>query len=91
MKIKVCMGSKCTLMGSMTIYDQVEDIITRIKEDPEAEFSEEITLEASKCLGTCKDKEENVAPVVMIDDEVITNATGQEIMEKIYQRVNYLA
>lgn len=88
MKIQICMGSKCLLMGAMTIYDQIEDIIESINEDPKYDLLEEITVEPVKCLDYCKQDLGNVAPVVLINDEVIFEATGQEIMERIFSVTN---
>lgn len=85
MKVSICMGSRCTLMGSNSIYDAVE----YIKEDlcgPDSTLcpSEDLEIETSHCMGYCKNSEEgNVAPVVKIDGEVMFKATAQEVSEKI--------
>ncbi len=88
MKVKVCVGSSCTLLGSMNILDQLDDLKDIIFEDADNYSDEEFEVEAIKCLGFCKEKEkENVAPIVIIDDEPIFNATSQIVMEKIVNKL----
>jgi len=87
MKVKVCVGSNCTLLGSMNILDQIDDLIEIIKEDAENYSDEELEVEAIKCLGFCKNTDEKVAPVVVIEDEPMYNATGQTVMEKIIKKI----
>ncbi len=87
MKIKVCVGSNCTLLGSMGILDQIDDLKDIISEDADNYSDEELDVEAIKCLGFCKETTEKVAPVVVIDDEPMFNATSQTVMEKIVKRM----
>jgi len=87
MKIKVCVGSNCTLLGSMNILDQIDDLKDIINEDSDNYNDEELEVEAIKCLGFCKETIENIAPIVVIDDEQIYNATGQIVMEKIINKM----
>jgi len=83
MRVKVCMGTNCTLLGAMNILDSIEDLKDIIEENNEEYNEDELHVEAVKCLNYCKETKENIAPVVVIDDEVILNATSQEVMEKI--------
>lgn len=87
MKVKVCLGSSCTLLGSMNILDQIEDLKDIINEDIDNYKDEELEVEAIKCLGFCKKTNEKVAPIVVIDDEPIFRATGQIVMEKIINKM----
>jgi NADH:ubiquinone oxidoreductase subunit E len=50
MKIKVCVGSNCTLLGSMSILDQIEDLKDIIKDDPDSYSDEELDVEAENAL-----------------------------------------
>lgn len=89
MKVTICMGSACTLMGANSIYDAVELIREQIC-GPESELcsAENLDIELSHCLGYCKNAEEGqVAPVVMIDDEIIYRATAQEVSAKIINKL----
>lgn len=80
MKVTVCMGSNCVMMGNMNILSQLEDLQETM---PELD----IEIETVKCMGFCK-VEENSSPVVRIEDETITCATSQIIMEKLTRNQN---
>ena len=87
MKVKVCVGSNCTLMGSMNILDQIDGLKDIIREDPDSYNDEELEVEAIKCMEFCKKTDKNIAPVVVVDDETMYNATGQAVMEKIIKKI----
>lgn len=87
MKVKVCVGSHCTLLGSMSILDQIDDLKEIISDDSDNYRDEDLEVEAIKCLGFCKNTDEKVAPVIVIDDEPMFNATGQIVMEKIINKI----
>jgi len=87
MKVKVCVGSNCTLLGSMGILDQIEELQDLIREDEENYKDEELEVEAIKCLGHCKIMNGKIAPIAVVDDEVILNATSQAVMEKIVKKM----
>lgn len=74
--VKVCVGSRCTMMGAMNILDHVENI-----KDEYTDF--DIKIHTVKCLGECKQSEKNIAPVVIINDEKIYNATSAKVMERM--------
>ena len=48
---------------------------------------EELEVEAIRCLGFCKNTDEKVAPIVVIDGETMYNATSQTVMEKIVNKI----
>ncbi|TJX13290.1 (2Fe-2S) ferredoxin domain-containing protein [Tissierella creatinini] len=83
MRVKICMGSNCTLLGAMSLLDQIEGLKEVFDEDNERYNDEELEIEAVSCMNYCKKTDATIAPVVAIDDEVIFNATGQIVMEKI--------
>jgi len=85
MKVKVCMGSNCTLLGAMNILDQLEDLKNFMSQDEN--YNDEFDIDVVKCLGYCKNAKDNISPVVVIDDEVLFNATGQIVMEKIINKM----
>ena len=87
MKVKVCVGSNCTLLGSMNILDQIDDLKEIISEDLDNYNDEELEVEVVKCLGFCKETNEKKAPIVIIDNEPMFNATGQTVMEKIINKM----
>ena len=85
MKIKVCMGSNCTLLGAMNLLDQIEDL-KKFTNENDTYNDGEFDIDAVKCLGYCKKSKDNISPVVVIDDEIVFNATGQIVMEKIMEK-----
>ncbi|SHI66094.1 NAD(P)H-dependent oxidoreductase subunit E [Parasporobacterium paucivorans] len=87
MKVKVCVGSNCTLLGAMGILDQIEGLKDIVNEDMDEFDMEGLDIEVVKCLGFCKKTNKKIAPVVVIDDEPIFNATGQTVMEKIINKM----
>jgi len=87
MKIKVCVGSNCLLLGAMGILDQIEFLEEFIVKDSDHYNEEVFDVEAIKCLGICKETDEKLAPIVVINDEVIYNSTSQAVMEKILSKL----
>ena len=77
-KIEVCSGSECVMMGSMDIIEAIEGL-KQVKQ--QLKLKAQIEIVPGKCLGPCKN--ENLAPVVKINDELITQATGDMVMSKI--------
>jgi len=75
------------LLGSMDILDQIEYLDEFILNENELYLDEALEVEAIKCLGICKETDEKLAPIVVIDDEIISNATSQAIMEKILSKL----
>lgn len=73
-KIKVCMGTHCTMMGNLNLQENLESL--------QIEYPGKIEIEAVKCLKYC---EENGAPVVDINGELIKNATPEIVISKIIE------
>ncbi|MDO5715475.1 MAG: NAD(P)H-dependent oxidoreductase subunit E [Tissierellia bacterium] len=91
MKVTICMGARCTLMGANGIYDAVEFLKENVC-GPESELcsAEHLEVEFAHCLGYCKkDMNNQVAPVVLIDDEIIFRASAQEVSEKIINKLRF--
>ena len=82
MKIKVCVGSKCTMMGADGIIVSLENLKDTIlaKKGVNPDFS--LDIEIVRCLGECKNKQ-GVSPVVTVDGVVHCNASREEIMSLI--------
>lgn len=75
MKVKLCMGSNCVMMGSMSIQAQLEELKSSLEWD-------KLEIEFDKCLDYCKGSDQS-SPVVIINDEVIQGATSEIVMEKV--------
>lgn len=82
MKIEVCVGSNCTMMGADTIIASLENLQETIltKKGVNPDFTLEVAI--VRCLGECK-KQKSVSPVVKIDGVICQNASREEIMSAI--------
>lgn len=68
MKIKICVGTMCHLMGS-------NEILTLAKEFAE-KHPEQIELTAATCLEYCHLGKK--PPIIQIDDEIFENITSEK-------------
>lgn len=89
MKIEVCAGARCTMLGSDIIYNRLSDFVEEFndrlyKEDLEIQETE-LEIEMVTCNDECKKNKKN-APVVIVDGKVFTNAKTQVIMEYILDK-----
>ena len=84
MKVTICMGARCTLMGANAIYDAVEYLQDHLC-GPESELcsAENLEIEFAHCLNYCKIHNNEASPVVIVDGKVFTNAKTEVIMEYI--------
>lgn len=72
--IKICMGTHCTMLGNLNLYHEVEEL--------QEQYPELIEFEPVKCLKCCQ---EGKAPVVIINDKLITNAKVEKIVSEILE------
>lgn len=77
--VEICAGSKCMMTGASTMFDMLEELAKDLKEQG---YEEEIRLEFSKCMQYCKG-DASLTPVVKINEEIVTKAKTQSVMEKI--------
>ncbi|MET3618301.1 NADH:ubiquinone oxidoreductase subunit E [Peptoniphilus olsenii] len=89
MKVTICMGARCTLMGANAIYDAVEYLQEQLcGPDSELCSAENLEVDFAHCMNYCKNHEINQAsPVVIVDDEIMFKATAQEVSEKIINKL----
>lgn len=76
-KVEICVGSHCSLVGALNILDTLE----KLQED----YPGEIEIKRVECLDRCEDIK--MAPVVRVDDELITSAQTQKVVSKIMERI----
>ena len=76
-KIKICVGSHCSLVGALNILDTLEEL--------KEEYPKQIQIEKVECMDRCEDIKN--APVVKIDDKLITSAQTQKVISKVMERV----
>ncbi|PRX26428.1 thioredoxin-like protein [Orenia metallireducens] len=73
-KIKICIGTPCHLMGSQNLIEAVQEFNKKIETD--------IEVEAVNCLDKCKG-----APAVKIDDEVYAPARPKDLIDLIKEQL----
>ncbi|MDU6065096.1 MAG: NAD(P)H-dependent oxidoreductase subunit E [Anaerococcus sp.] len=86
MKIEVCAGARCTMLGSDIIYNRLSDFVEEFNDrlyKGDLEIQDiELEIEMITCNNECKKNKKN-APVVLVDGKVFTNAKTEVIMEYI--------
>ena len=79
-KVRICAGTTCYLMGGMQLQS-LEDHL-----DPEAKSI--VDIDGARCLGLCKGENYGKAPFVMINEEVVSEATLPIIIERIHSLIS---
>lgn len=77
--VKVCIGTTCFVMGA----SKFQDLETRIP----VKWRNLVDVTCHSCLDLCKNNEYSKSPYVMIDDEVIADATIEKIMTAIEEKI----
>lgn len=74
--VRLCESPNCHLAGAWSALDELRRLLdVGVGETtPDGEF----TLELTSCLGAC-----GVAPVMMVDDEVVGNLTPDRVRETL--------
>lgn len=78
-KVSICTGTACFVMGASEIL-VLEDSLSE-------ELKGLVEVEGLTCLEKCKNTECGKAPYVLVNNEVITEATLAKVLEKIYEIV----
>ncbi|MDR7856756.1 NAD(P)H-dependent oxidoreductase subunit E [Tissierella sp.] len=71
-KVKICMGTHCTMMGNLNLQESLETL--------QLEYPEKIEIEAVRCLKFCED---NKAPIVELNGKIITHASSEKVISEI--------
>lgn len=79
LKIKVCNGTTCFVMGSSKFQDFEERIPAKYKKSVDVRFK--------SCLDLCQNNEYSKSPYVMVEDEVISEATFEKILEVLERKL----
>lgn len=78
--VKVCVGTTCFVMGGSNLQE-LNEIIPR-------RYGDKVEVAASNCLGLCSiNWEYSKAPYVKVDDEVISEATVDKVLEAIDRKL----
>ena len=75
-KVKVCLGTTCFVMGSSNLQELTEQVSKK--------YDKDVTVEGSPCLGLCSvDWEFSKAPYVKVNDEIVKEATVEKVLTAI--------
>lgn len=74
-KISICTGTACFVMGASEIMLLEEEL-------PE-ELKDKVEIEGITCLETCKDSRCGKAPFVKINGKVVLEATLPKVLELV--------
>lgn len=85
MRVKVCVGARCTMMGASAVLDALEDLQNRYFRDGGLDIVQ------VNCMNVCKEKGVQYTPVVEIDGEVFTSVKPHEISGVILERTGIQA
>ena len=79
--VKVCVGTTCFVMGGANLQE-LNEIIPK-------KYGDKVEVTGSNCLGLCSiNWEYSKAPYVKVDDEVISEATVEKVLEVIDKKLN---
>ncbi|MDZ7795503.1 MAG: NAD(P)H-dependent oxidoreductase subunit E [Spirochaetia bacterium] len=76
-KVEICAGSHCSLVGALDILETLEEL--------QEDYPEQIEIKKTECMDKCFDMKN--APVVKVDDELITGAQTQVVISKVMERI----
>ena len=75
-EVKVCLGTTCFVMGGSNLQE-LNDIIPQ-------KYGDKVEVSAANCLGLCSiNWEYSKAPYVKVDEEVVSEATVEKVLEVI--------
>ena len=79
-EVRVCLGTTCFVMGSSNLQNLTELIPQK--------FGDKVEVVGSPCLGVCSTNwEYSKAPYVKIDDEVVSEATVEKVLEVVDRKL----
>ena len=78
-KVSICTGTACFVMGASDIMLLEEKIPEQLKEKVD------LQIEGLTCMGNCKNQKTGKPPFVKINDEIICEANIVNVLDKIYE------
>ena len=79
--VKVCVGTTCFVMGGANLQE-LNEIIPK-------KYGDKVEVVGSNCLGLCSiNWEYSKAPYVKVDDDVVSEATVEKVLEAIDKKLS---
>lgn len=79
-KVTICSGTACYVMGASEIM--------LLEEHLPAELKDKVEIEGSTCLEKCKNPENGKAPFVLVNGELIKEASLVSVIDAIKRAAN---
>ena len=79
-KVNVCMGTTCFVMGGANLQELMEIIPKK--------YGDDVEVSGSPCLGLCSiNWEYSKAPYVKVNDDIITEATVDKVITLVDEKL----
>lgn len=78
-KVNICIGTTCFVMGASKLQNFEEFIPKKCKEF--------LDIRTQSCLNLCQNNEYTKSPYVTLDDEVLTEVTTDKLIEAIENKL----
>lgn len=79
-RVSICSGTACFVMGASDLLLLEESLPQTLRPFVE--------IDGSTCLGFCRERARGKAPFVLVDGEVMTEATLPRLIAKIRELVD---
>ncbi len=80
-KVRICVGTSCFVMGAAQIQS--------LEFNAPADIAEQIEIVEERCMNLCKDVKTkyNNGPFVFVNDELVEEATYEKVVNKIREEI----
>lgn len=79
MKVQICVGTACHIMGAADLV-HIQDLIAAPRRN-------HVEIVGVSCLGLCKDENNGKPPFVIVDGQTIAQATLDKVLGAIGRRL----
>jgi NADH:ubiquinone oxidoreductase subunit E len=75
--VKICLGTTCFVMGAAKLQEKLKSVLEK--------YGDSVDVKPVNCLNICAntDTQYAKAPYVMVDNDIISEATVEKIINKI--------
>lgn len=78
--VKICQGTTCFVMGASNLQELMEIVPDK--------YDKDVSIDGVSCLGLCSIASEySGAPYVKIDDDIISEATVEKVLNAIERKL----
>ena len=79
-QVQICVGTACHIMGAADLIT-IEDFLAEPLRD-------RVEIKGLTCIGLCKDEKQGKPPFVIIDGDVLSEATIDKVLQSIEERAH---